>query len=43
LLRWGFNQSIDIFESLKELEEKREIRSFDSVAKVLSKDFPETK
>jgi hypothetical protein len=43
LLRCGTNQSIDIFESLKELEkkEKRKMTSFDSVAKVLSKDFPE--
>jgi len=43
LLRWGDKKSIDIYESLKKLEEKekREIRSFDSIAKVLSKDFPE--
>ncbi|MEN8215902.1 MAG: hypothetical protein ABFS56_05910 [Pseudomonadota bacterium] len=43
MLRSGTNQSIDIFESLKELEkkEKRKITSFDSVAKVLSIDFPE--
>jgi formate dehydrogenase maturation protein FdhE len=34
---------LDIPESLKQLEEKegREIRNFDSIAKVLSRDFPQ--
>ena len=37
------NQTIDISASLKKLEEKetREIKSFDSIAKVLSKEFPQ--
>jgi len=36
-------KTLDVSQSLKNLEEdeKREIRSFDAIAKVLSKDFPE--
>jgi len=45
LLQWSkqTNQTIDIGASLKKLEEDetREVRSFDSIAKVLSKEFPE--
>jgi hypothetical protein len=45
LLQWGTqaNKTIDIGASLKKLEEdeKKEVRSFDSIAKVLSKEFPE--
>ncbi|OQY56527.1 MAG: hypothetical protein DRR08_26790 [Candidatus Parabeggiatoa sp. nov. 2] len=45
LLQWAeqANQTIDIGASLKKLEEDetREVRSFDSIAKVLSKEFPE--
>jgi hypothetical protein len=43
MFRSETNQSIDVFESLKEFEkkEKRKITSFDSVAKILSIDFPE--
>ncbi|HAI68476.1 MAG TPA: hypothetical protein DCM38_03450, partial [Gammaproteobacteria bacterium] len=35
--------TVDLPQSLKELEEKekREIRSFDSIAKILSQDFPQ--
>ncbi len=45
LLQWGeqANKTIDIGASLKKLEEdeKKEVRSFDAIAKVLSKEFPE--
>jgi len=45
LLQWSeqANQTIDIDASLKKLEEDetRKVRSFDSIAKVLSKEFPE--
>ena len=45
LLQWAeqANQTIDIGASLKKLEEDetREVRSFDSIAKVLSKEFPD--
>jgi hypothetical protein len=45
LLQWAeqANKTIDIGASLKKLEEDetREVRSFDSIAKVLSKEFPE--
>jgi len=43
LLRRAKNQTVDISQSLKKLEEneRREIRIFDSIAKVLSRDFPE--
>ncbi len=43
LLQRASKKTVDIGESLKKLEkdETREIRSFDAIAKVLSKDFPE--
>jgi hypothetical protein len=43
MFRSETNQNIDVFESLKELKkkEKKKITSFDSVAKILSIDFPE--